>query len=163
MSCMPAYEYEHVVGFEETSLIGNVYFTNYLLWQGHCREVFLRDHAPEVMQLLTRREVAFFTKSCSCDFGGDFGFSALDRVLVEMRLAKFRGGRMTLDFTYAKLERREEIVATGSQEVYCKGRRGELWAPEPFPVPLVKALQKFAEGDDLQQALRDALEYHRSR
>ena len=160
---MPAYFYEHVVGFEETSLIGNVYFTNYLLWQGHCREVFLRDHAPDVLGHLSRREVAFFTKSCTCDFGGDFGFAALDRVLVEMRLAKFRGGRMTLAFTYAKAESPAEIVATGSQEIYCKGRRGELWFPEPFPVPLVRALLCFAEGDELQQALRDALDHHGAR
>ncbi len=36
----------------ETSLVGNVYFTNYLLWQGHCRERFLMEHAPEVLELL---------------------------------------------------------------------------------------------------------------
>ena len=28
------YEYRHVVGFEETNLVGNVYFVNHLRWQG---------------------------------------------------------------------------------------------------------------------------------
>ena len=41
-----AYEYRLVVGFEETNLVGNVYFVNHLRWQGKCREMFLRDHAP---------------------------------------------------------------------------------------------------------------------
>jgi enediyne biosynthesis thioesterase len=36
------YEYSHRVGFEETSLVGNVYYVNHLRWQGRCREMFLR-------------------------------------------------------------------------------------------------------------------------
>ena len=31
------YEYRHVVGFEETNLVGNVYYVNYVRWQGRCR------------------------------------------------------------------------------------------------------------------------------
>ena len=49
---MRAYEYRHVVGFEETNLIGNVYYANHVRWQGRCREMFLRDRAPEVIEAL---------------------------------------------------------------------------------------------------------------
>ena len=91
---------------------------------------------------------------------GDWGFSALDEVIVRMRLSKFRGGRMSLEFTYVKADRPDEIVATGAQEVYCKARRGEAWFPRPFPAPLVTALMKFADREDLQAALRDALAFH---
>ena len=35
------FEYLHTVGFEETNLVGNVYYVNYLRWQGRCRELFL--------------------------------------------------------------------------------------------------------------------------
>ncbi len=45
---MRYYEYRHRVGFEETNVVGNVYFTHYLRWQGRCREMFLHEHAPEV-------------------------------------------------------------------------------------------------------------------
>ena len=38
---MRAFEYRHVVSFEETNLVGNVYFANHLSWQGRCRELFL--------------------------------------------------------------------------------------------------------------------------
>ena len=28
------YEHRHVVSFEETNLVGNVYYVNYVRWQG---------------------------------------------------------------------------------------------------------------------------------
>ena len=46
---MRYYEYSHRVGFEDTNLVGNVYFVNHLRWQGRCREMFLLEHAPEVL------------------------------------------------------------------------------------------------------------------
>ena len=49
---MPAFEYQHIVGFEETNLIGNVYYVNHVRWQGRCREMFLHEKAPEVLDLL---------------------------------------------------------------------------------------------------------------
>jgi enediyne core biosynthesis thioesterase len=50
---MNYYELRHVVGFEETNLVGNVYYANYVLWQGRCRELFLRDFAPEILKELS--------------------------------------------------------------------------------------------------------------
>ena len=47
------YEIRHTVGFEETNLVGNVYYVNYLRWQGRCREMFLRDHAPASLANVT--------------------------------------------------------------------------------------------------------------
>src|SRR5438270_13759368 len=49
---MKFYEYKQVIGFEETNLTGNVYFTNYFHWQGRAREHFLREHAPEILPQL---------------------------------------------------------------------------------------------------------------
>jgi enediyne core biosynthesis thioesterase len=31
---MHIYEYQHVVGLEETNLLGNVYYANHVRWQG---------------------------------------------------------------------------------------------------------------------------------
>jgi enediyne core biosynthesis thioesterase len=160
---MPAYEFRHVASFGETSLVGNVYFSHYFDWQGRCRESFLRDECPEVMGRLTLREIAFFTRAAHCDFVGDWGFHGLDEVLVRMRLAKFRGGRMSLDFTYSNVKSPDEVVARGSQEVSCKAQRDSTWYPDPFPVPLVKALQRFADTPELHAALEDALEFHGQR
>ena len=47
---MPGYyEIRHTVGFEETNLVGNVYYVNYLRWQGRCREMFLKENAAGVL------------------------------------------------------------------------------------------------------------------
>ena len=64
---LKAYEYRHLVGFEETNLVGNVYYVNHLRWQGRCREMFLRDHAPEILAELAR-DLALATVRCSCDY-----------------------------------------------------------------------------------------------
>jgi enediyne biosynthesis thioesterase len=160
---MPAYEHRHVVGFQETSLVGNVYFSNYLLWQGHCRERFLHEFAPEVAELLSRREVAFFTSNCSCEYIGEWGFSALDEVLVRMRLTKFRGGRMSLSFEYVDARAPNKLVARGAQDVNCKLQTANGWVPAPFPAPLVVALQRFADTDEVQRTLQDALDFQASR
>jgi enediyne biosynthesis thioesterase len=160
---MAAYEYRHVVGFEETSLVGNVYFTNYFLWQGHCRELFLRDHAPLVLQMMGQREVMFFTRNCSCEYVGDWGFLPLDSVLIRMRLARFRGGRLTLAFDYYNDGQPDVLIARGTQEIDCKAQLDGQWYAEPFPVPLVEALLRFADEPQLVSALHDALDHHRAK
>lgn len=52
------YTIQHLVTFDETNLVGNVYFAHYLRWQGHCRERFLADHAPGVLAAFSRQTVA---------------------------------------------------------------------------------------------------------
>ena len=52
---MQAYEYKHVVSFDETNLVGNVYYSNHVRWQGLCREMFLYEHAPEMLTALKAR------------------------------------------------------------------------------------------------------------
>ena len=48
-----AFEYRHIVGFEETNVVGNVYYANHVLWQGRCREMFLKEYAPDVADLIS--------------------------------------------------------------------------------------------------------------
>ena len=76
-------EYRHVIGFEEANLVGNVCYVNHLSWQGRCREMFLRDHAPEIQTALagTQRRV---TTPCSCEYFTEV--FALEEIVVRMRL-----------------------------------------------------------------------------
>ena len=48
---MRAFEYRHLVGFEETNLVGNVYYANHVRWQGRCREMFLRSFFTRIFVL----------------------------------------------------------------------------------------------------------------
>ena len=160
---MKPYVFRHTVGFEETNLVGNVYFTNYLLWQGHCRELFLGEFAPDVVGKLMNGEIAFLTKRCSCEYMGDQGYSALDEVYMEMCLLAFRGGRMTLRFDYFADDRSGELMARGEQEIHCKIRRAEQWVPDVFPTQLVEALLNFADTEELRESLKEALRFKEER
>jgi enediyne biosynthesis thioesterase len=141
---MRAYEYRHVVGFEETNLVGNVYYVHHLRWQGRCRELFLREHAPEVLAELGRG-LSLVTTRCSCDYLAEL--SALDEVIVRMRLGMLTQSRITLAFEYWHTHGGTEVlVATGEQQVACMRRDGGRLLPTPVPEALREALRPYSGG-----------------
>jgi enediyne core biosynthesis thioesterase len=138
------YEYRHVVGFEETNLVGNVYYVNPLRWQGRCREMFLRDHAPEVLAELSAG-LALATVRCSCEFLAEL--FAFDEVAVRMRLGGVIQNRITLLFEYWRLPANaagEELAARGEQVVATMRREGDKTVPTAIPVALREALKPYA-------------------
>jgi enediyne biosynthesis thioesterase len=138
---MRAYEYRHVVGFEETNLVGNVYFVNHLRWQGRCRELFLKDHAPGVLAEL-RRGLTFVTTHVSCDFFEEL--HALDEVAIRMRLAAQTQNRLTLGFDYYRIDHgQEQLIARGEQQIACMRQEGESLVPTRLPANLRDALIPF--------------------
>lgn len=140
---MRAYECRFVVGFEETNLVGNVYYANHVRWQGRCREMFLRDHAPEVLDEL-RRGLALVTTRVSCEYLAEL--TAFDEVLIRMRLAGLTQNQVTMKFEYFRIRGgREELAARGEQQIACMRRRGDEVVPEPLPAGLRKALAAYAE------------------
>jgi len=141
---LKAYEYRHLVGFEETNLVGNVYYVNHLRWQGRCREMFLRDHAPEILEELAR-DLALATVRCSCDYLAEL--LAFDQILIRMRLGDVVQNRITLLFEYWRQSQNgngEELVARGEQVVASMRREGERTVPTPIPVSLREALKPYA-------------------
>jgi enediyne biosynthesis thioesterase len=138
-----AYEHRHTVGFEETNLVGNVYYVNHLRWQGRCREMFLRDHAPGILDDL-KQGLALATVRCSCDYFLEL--EAFDELLIRMRLGEVVQNRITLRFEYFRLsDRGEELVARGEQQVACMRRQGKETVPTPIPPALREALRPYVE------------------
>jgi len=138
------FEYRHVVGLEETNVVGNVYFVNHVRWQGRCRELFLREHAPSVLDEFARG-LSLVTTSCSVDYVDEL--RALDEVLVQMWLEALSVGRLAMRFEYYRLgEAGRSLVARGRQEVACLRRGPQGASPEPLPRALVQALESF-RGD----------------
>ena len=136
-----AYEHHHVVGFEETNLVGNVYYVNHLRWQGRCREMFLREHAPEVLAELSRG-LSLATVRCSCDYLAEL--AAFDAVVIRMRLGEMVQNRLTLLFEYwRQADGGEELVARGEQQIACMRRDGERTVPTPIPAALREALRGY--------------------
>ena len=140
---MKAYEYRHIVGFEETSLAGNVYYNNYVRWQGRCREMFLREYAPEILTSL-EQGFALITTSVSCEYLAEL--AAFDEVLIRMRLGALKQNRILMRFEYWRInENGEELVARGEQEIACMQRKGVQIMPTPIPAVLREALKPYQE------------------
>lgn len=140
---MRSYEYRHVTGFEESNLVGNVYFTNHLRWQGRCRELFIREHAPELLKELAHG-LCLVTTSCSCEYLAEL--SSFDEVIVRMRLGRLTQNRISLFFDYLRrVGDREELVARGEQRIACMRREGERLVPAPIPAVLENALRPYTQ------------------
>jgi enediyne biosynthesis thioesterase len=139
---MRAYEYKHIVSFEETNLVGNVYYANHVRWQGRCREFFLRDHAPGILQQLADGLVLVTTR-VSCDYLNEI--RGLDEVIIRMYVGGIAQSRLTMHFEYWRnAAAHEELVARGEQQVACLRRAGDVLIPEPIPTELRQALQLYA-------------------
>jgi enediyne core biosynthesis thioesterase len=143
-----AFEFRHVVGFEETNLVGNVYYVNHLRWQGRCREMFLREHAPEILEDL-KHGLALATVRCSCDYLAEL--EAFDNIVLRMRLGEVVQNRLTLLFEYwRQKDGSEELIARGEQQIACMRREAERTVPTPIPAALREALRPYAEGAGLR-------------
>jgi enediyne biosynthesis thioesterase len=131
------YEYRHTVGFEETNLVGNVYYVNHLRWQGRCREMFLRDHAPCVLEELSRG-LALVTTSVSCEYLDEL--TAFDEITIRMTLGALGQSRVTMNFEYW---RASTLVARGVQQVACMRRENGAMVAAPLPGELRAALEQY--------------------
>jgi enediyne core biosynthesis thioesterase len=140
---MKAYEYHHIVSFEETNLVGNVYYANYVLWQGRCREMFLRDRSPGIIKELSQG-LALVTVRVSCDYLSEL--YAFDDVTIRMRLRDITQNRITMLFEYWRItDDGEELVAKGEQQAACMRREGEKMVATPIPKELQEALALYNE------------------
>lgn len=138
---MPSFEYRHRVSFEDTNVAGNVYFINHLKWQGRCRELFLHEHAPE---LLTRLDddLALVTVRCACEYLAEL--FVFDEVIVRMRLGALTQGRVSMRFEYLRMSGSvAQLIATGEQEAACMRREGTRLVPAPWPPVFVAAVERF--------------------
>jgi enediyne biosynthesis thioesterase len=137
---MRAYEYRHVVGFEETNLVGNVYYVNHLRWQGRAREMFLREHVPEILAEF-EHGLALITLNCSCQYLGEL--RAFDQVVLRMFLTATAQNRIAMRFEYWRQGPQPELVGRGEQEVACMRRQNETLVPASIPAKLRDALAAF--------------------
>lgn len=110
---MEYFEYRSFVGFEETNVVGNVYFSNYFVWQGKCREAFLRAYAPQVLDDF-KAGFGMITKESSCVFHNEA--FAFEDILVRMSLDKLSRTAVTMAFDYYRAQNDElTLLANGKQ------------------------------------------------
>ncbi|MFC4856983.1 acyl-CoA thioesterase [Actinophytocola glycyrrhizae] len=135
------YEIRHTVGFEDTNIAGNVYYVNYLRWQGRCREMFLKEMAPEVIAEL-RGDLKLFTLKVDCEFFAEI--TAFDELSVRMRLEELTQTQIQFTFDYVKLmDGLENLVARGRQRIACMRGPNNDTVPTRVPAALRAALEPF--------------------
>lgn len=139
---MRSFEMHHVVSFEDTNVVGNVYYVNHLKWQGRCREMFLRTHSPDLLERIGK-DLSLVTVRCSCEYLGEL--VAFDQVLVRMRLRGLTQGRLSLRFDYFRVSSgTEQLVARGEQEIACMRRDGQQrLVPSSWPASFAAAVGQF--------------------
>ena len=137
------YEIRHTVGFEETNLVGNVYYVNYLRWQGRCREMFLKEKAPEVLADV-RDDLKLFTLKVECEFFAEI--TAFDELSIRMRLVELAQTQVEFGFDYIRLDPGggETLIARGRQRVACMRGPNTNTRPPRVPEALRKALEPYA-------------------
>ena len=136
------YEIRHTVGFEETNLVGNVYYVNYLRWQGRCREMFLKEQAPTVLADL-RDDLKLFTLKAECEFYSEI--SAFDEISVRMRLDELTQTQIQFAFDYVKVTDGVEVLfARGVQRIACMRGPNNETVPSRVPADLRKALVPYS-------------------
>lgn len=135
------FSYRHRVTFDETNLVGNVYFAHFLHWQGHCREYFLAEHAPQTVRALGDG-LALVTVDCAADFFAEG--RALDEIEVRMWLDRVAANRVEMSFDYLRIAPGPaELLARGRQSIACMRRRGDALEPGPIPGELAEALSRY--------------------
>jgi enediyne core biosynthesis thioesterase len=127
---MRHFEYRLTLGLQETNVVGNVYFANYFLWQGKCREEFLRRHAPQVLEEF-KAGFGMITKECSCVFHQEA--FAFQEIVIQMGLERLTRTGMSMIFDYYRQE------TAGSLTRLAQGRQEAIWVSPEHRVALLPA------------------------
>jgi enediyne biosynthesis thioesterase len=140
---MAAYEHRRSVGFKDTNLTGNVYFLSHFAWQGECRESFLQEHFPEILEEL-QKGFCLVTTYSNCEYLAEL--NAFDEVIVRMHLGSLSQTQITMLFEYWKITNgAEEIVARGEQRIACFHRGAEGLSPVSVPPKLKAAISRYSD------------------
>lgn len=138
-----AYEYRFITTFEETNLVGNIYFANYVLWQGKCREMFLYEYCPEVIEEINNG-LLLITLDVSAQYISQL--FAFDTVVMRMSLEAQSSNRLQMNFEYYKEEKDGEkltLVCKGTQAAASmKAINGNI-VPVSFPESMLQVLQDY--------------------
>lgn len=134
------FEYRVAVSFEETNVVGNVYFANYFVWQGKCREAFLARYARQVLKDFAEGH-GMITKESSCVFHNEA--FAFDNLVIRMGLEKLNRASVSMTFDYYREE------PEGGLTLLAKGMQSAIWASPGqkvamLPDYLYNAVQAFS-------------------
>ncbi|MCB0379089.1 MAG: SDR family NAD(P)-dependent oxidoreductase [Bdellovibrionales bacterium] len=116
---------------EDSNLVGNIYFSNYTVWQGKTRDHFLESVVPQILDLKSEGEphtTRYYIKHLR-------ELMPFEQVEVVMKLKSLHEFGFNLYFEYYKFEhgiRTEKLAYSDHEIVWARSSRDEI---EPMRLP----------------------------
>ncbi|MBW2655162.1 MAG: thioesterase family protein [Deltaproteobacteria bacterium] len=125
---------EIVVTLKHTNVFGNVYFSNFIEYQGIVREKFLMATVPDLHQLMANRSIRLVTVDTYNRFVNNAYFG--DILVVELTTSEIKAATCRLDIIF-KNKKTGALVGEGYQRVCMVSEKGKVMRiPENFLTPL---------------------------
>lgn len=133
------FQTEVTVTLKDTNVFGNVYFSNYIQYQGVVREKFFLEKVPDLHELLTANSLRLVTIDTYNKFISNSYFG--DILLVELTTSEINGASCRLNITF-KNKATGELVGEGYQRVCIVGATGRVMR---IPAQLLDILDFYQE------------------
>jgi enediyne core biosynthesis thioesterase len=135
------FETSFVTTFADTNVVGNVYFANYILWQGKCRELFLAEFCREVITEINAG-LALVTLDLSCRYVEQL--RALEKVVMRMNVEELSDSRMLMSFMYFRQDDSGHVPVCQSHQSVASMREVDgKFVTVPFPVSMIDAIREY--------------------
>jgi enediyne biosynthesis thioesterase len=136
------FEYRFITTFEETNVVGNIYFANFLVWQGKCREMFLYEYCPEIIEQIYNG-LALITLDLSVEYISQL--FAFDQVVMKMYLESSSSSRLMMRFEYYKEEKDKTLtlVCKGTQASAAMIEINGKLTPTNFPKSMYELFEQY--------------------
>ena|SRR2546425_10603018 len=135
------FETSFVTTFSDTNVVGNVYFANYVLWQGKCRELFLHEFCPDIVKEIEAGH-ALVTLDLSCRYIEQL--RALEKVVMRMNVEELSDTRMLMSFRYYRVTGSSfTLVCESHQSVASMRYIDGQFVTVPFPSSMFDAISDY--------------------
>jgi enediyne biosynthesis thioesterase len=136
------FEYRFITTFEETNVVGNIYFANYAVWQGKCREMFLYEYCPDVIEAISNG-LYLITLDLSVQFISQL--FAFDKVVMRMYIEAQSDSRVLMRFEYfCDKDDKLTLVCKGHQASAVMRNQNGIMVPTQFPDSMLEIITEYA-------------------
>lgn len=125
---------EIVVTLKNTNVFGNVYFANFIEYQGVVREKFLLANVPDLHQLMAEQKIRLVTVDTYNRFISNAYFG--DTLVVELTTSEIKAATCRLNITF-KNKATGQLIGEGYQRICVVSEKGRvIRIPDTFLGPL---------------------------
>jgi len=121
---------EIMVTLKNTNVFGNVYFANFIEYQGVVREQFLLANVPDLHNLMAEQKIRLVTVDTYNRFISNAYFG--DILVVELTTSEIKAATCRLNITF-KNKATDELIGEGYQRICVVSEKGKvIRIPETF-------------------------------